>query len=469
LPEARICGFQINLRPDQMPADKDTIEVGFSAHTSQGDFRLFPPRVMRLGAQRRITYFPAAANDLQKSTARRPRKRADSRIKIAVFTHDLGFGGGQLYLQELLRQLAHRSDIEGVVRCPTDGPLRSELSRLGYMTEIYRTPSTSNVEEHDREIDAVRRWLLDNDFDCVISNTLGAYYAINAAAEGGIPSIWAVHESFPLETWSAYYTQELPGSDFFLSRIKAAFQSCSMVVFESDATREIFLQYGCGVRFVKMAYGVNNSAVDTFLRDFDRDNARDRLGVVKDAKMILCMATFEPRKQQILLAQAFAELLPRHAEATLWLVGASPSQYAVALGQYLERKGVGGSIRLVPVAPDPYPWYAMADGFALMSDLESMPRSLLEAMSFGLPVLATRVFGIPELIDHGRTGLLVEPSSLASASQGLSTLLGLSDTERHSMGCAARDKIRTSHDSRGYADGYLSLIKSLVDQAGNPG
>jgi glycosyltransferase involved in cell wall biosynthesis len=111
----------------------------------------------------------------------------------------------------------------------------------------------------------------------------------------------------------------------------------------------------------------------------------------------------------------------------------------------------------------------MADGFALLSDLESMPRSLLEAMSFGLPALAARVFGIPELIDDGRTGLLVEPSSLRNATQGLNALLGLSDLERTSMGRVAREKIRTSHDSRGYADGYLSLIKSLTDQAQESG
>jgi glycosyltransferase involved in cell wall biosynthesis len=311
--------------------------------------------------------------------------------------------------------------------------------------------------------------LLDNDFDCVISNTLSGYYAINAAAEAGIPCVWAVHESFPLETWSAYYTQEHPGSDFFLSRIKAAFRRCSTVVFESDATREMFLEHGCGARFLKMPYGVDNSAVDRFLQDFDRDGARARIGIPKGAKMIVCMATFEPRKQQILLAQAFAEVLPRHPECTLWLVGDSPSQYSIALSQYLERKGLGESIRLIGVVPDPYPWYAMADGFALLSDLESMPRSLLEAMSFGLPALAARVFGIPELIDDGRTGLLVEPSSLRNATQGLNALLGLSDLERTSMGRVAREKIRTSHDSRGYADGYLSLIKSLTDQAQESG
>jgi glycosyltransferase involved in cell wall biosynthesis len=60
----------------------------------------------------------------------------------------------------------------------------------------------------------------------------------------------------------------------------------------------------------------------------------------------------------------------------------------------------------------------MADGFALLSDVESMPRSIMEAMGFGLPVLASRVYGIPELIDDGKTGLLIEPNSRRSAAEG---------------------------------------------------
>ena len=463
LPEARICGFQVNLHPDQIPANQDTISVEIEAHTTRGDSRRFPPRALRL-ARQEIAGGPATPADLRQSTLPRSPKPTNRRIKIAVFTHELGYGGGQLYLQELLRQLAHRADLDCIVRCPTDGPLRDELLRLGYLIEICRAPSLLNAADHDRETDAVSCWLSERDIDCVIANTLGGYYAINAAADAGIPNVWAVHESFPLETWSAYYTQELPGSEFFLSRIKAALRRCSAVVFESNATREMFLRHGCGARFLKMPYGIDNSAADRFIRDFDRVGARARLGVAKDQRMILCMATFEPRKQQILLAQAFAEVLPRHPEATLWLVGDSLSQYSLALGQYLKRKGVDGSVRLVGVAPDPYPWYAMADGYALLSDLESMPRSLLEAMSFGLPALATRVFGIPELVDDGRTGLLVEPSSLQAATRGLERLLSLSDAQRNSIAQAARESVRMNYDSQNYGEGYLSLIRGLVGQ-----
>ena len=174
------------------------------------------------------------------------------------------------------------------------------------------------------------------------------------------------------------------------------------------------------------------------------------------------MGTVEPRKQQILLAQAFADLMKRHRDAVLLLVGDYPSHYSMALRDYLESSGVDGKIRLLPIVSDPYPWYAMADGFALLSDVESMPRSIMEAMGFGLPVLASRVFGIPELIDEGKTGLLIGPNSRRSAAEGLDKLLCLSMQERAAMGQAARERIRTGFDSGAHAEACLALIRGLV-------
>ena len=58
---------------------------------------------------------------------------------------------------------------------------------------------------------------------------------------------------------------------------------------------------------------------------------------------------------------------------------------------------------------DTYPWYRAADLLVSASDIESLPRSVLEAMCFRVPVLATSIFGLPELISDGETGFLFEP------------------------------------------------------------
>ena len=457
LPDARICGFRINVHPERLPADA-TIDVGFAVHLMSGQVHTFAPRPLPLSRHTNgDTRAPAPA-----SLPSRANRRAGKRIRIACFAHDLGYGGGQLYLQELLRQFATRAQVECIVRSPSDGPLHRELMALGFAVEIVPEPSTANADHHDQATRELGTWLLRQEFDCVLANTLSGFHAINAAHDARLPSLWAIHESFPLSTWAGFYTNERPGSQFVLARIKAALSRCPAVIFEAEATRQMFLPYGSEETLLKIPYGIDVSTIDRFLLSFDRDQTRAKLAISPRSRALLCMGTMEPRKQQIFLAQAFAEITTEHGDAELLLVGDYPSPYSRALHQYLEAVGLGRTIRVFPVAPDPYPWYAVADGFVLLSALESMPRSMLEAMAFGQPVLASRVFGIPELIDDGTSGLLLEPNSLRSASDGLRKLLRLSDEERNSMARAAREKVMRDHDARGYAEKYLSLIGRLV-------
>ena len=62
--------------------------------------------------------------------------------------------------------------------------------------------------------------------------------------------------------------------------------------------------------------------------------------------------------------------------------------------------------------------------FALTSRSEGMPQSLLEACVAGIPVIASNVGGIPEVIKHGQTGLLVEPGDECALAEGLAEILG---------------------------------------------
>ena len=128
---------------------------------------------------------------------------------------------------------------------------------------------------------------------------------------------------------------------------------------------------------------------------------------------------------------------------------------------------MNSSSRLPLAASHRQTWYGVADAFVLLSDVESMPRSLMEAMSFGLPSLATNVYGVSELIEDGRTGFLIQPNSLRSAVDGLEKLLDMPVAKRSAMGAAARHKIATAHDSKDYVAAYSSLIKSLVAQGGS--
>ncbi len=70
--------------------------------------------------------------------------------------------------------------------------------------------------------------------------------------------------------------------------------------------------------------------------------------------------------------------------------------------------GLGGRIRLAPMTDDLTPWYRAADVLVSVSDVESMPRSAIQAMACGTPVLAAAVYGVSELVEDGFTGWIFE-------------------------------------------------------------
>ena len=106
-----------------------------------------------------------------------------------------------------------------------------------------------------------------------------------------------------------------------------------------------------------------------------------------------------------------------------------------------------------------------ADAMVLPSDEESMPRVVLEAMAFELPILATSVWGVPELIENGRNGLLCEPSDLDSMEDGLRRLLSLTPEEAAALGRAGGETLRPERDIAPYAE----KIRALFEQPGGGG
>jgi glycosyltransferase involved in cell wall biosynthesis len=89
--------------------------------------------------------------------------------------------------------------------------------------------------------------------------------------------------------------------------------------------------------------------------------------------------------------------------------------------------------------------FAQADVFVLPSLAEGIPVVLMEAMCSGVPCVTTPVNGIPELIEHGVSGLLATPGDVASLTAQLQRMLSSSDL-RKSLAEAARDKVTSDFD-----------------------
>lgn len=90
---------------------------------------------------------------------------------------------------------------------------------------------------------------------------------------------------------------------------------------------------------------------------------------------------------------------------------------------------------------------------------------LLEAGAAGLPIVATEVGGIPEIVMHGDGGMLVPPASPASLAAALETIEALEPEARTRMGAAARERVVRHHDLAEVADHWEALYSDLAAAA----
>ena len=146
--------------------------------------------------------------------------------------------------------------------------------------------------------------------------------------------------------------------------------------------------------------------------------ARD--GAVTRGPIIGTLARLIPSKGIRILLDAIPHLLQKYPEALLLVGGGGEEQEA------LERqaRALGIADRVVFVGPvqDPRDFYRRLDVFVLPSLDEAFGLVVLEAMAMGLPVIGTRVGGVPEVLTHGVNGWLVEPGDSAVLAAGLRTL-----------------------------------------------
>jgi L-malate glycosyltransferase len=179
------------------------------------------------------------------------------------------------------------------------------------------------------------------------------------------------------------------------------------------------------------------------------------------------MSNFRPVKRTSVLVELLARVR-EHVDARMLLIGDGPERRALA--EAFARAGLGRQVRFLGMVQDPAPWLREGDVFVLPSAMESFGLSALEAMASGLPVVASRVGGVPEVVDDGVTGLLVEPESTVAFAEAATALL-LSRERREAMAHAGRARaVRLFSPQRAVA-AYLETYGAapLRDHASSAG
>lgn len=152
-----------------------------------------------------------------------------------------------------------------------------------------------------------------------------------------------------------------------------------------------------------------------------RSKARRLLGIEKGQKVVGSVANFSPKKDQRTLLEAVRRLVPRHPDVRVVLVGTGPLE--PELRRQASEPDLVGRVHFAGLRDDVQAILPAFDVFALSSLHEGLPIALLEAMATGLPCVATRVGGAPELIADGHSGFLVPPRSARDLAAAIDEVL----------------------------------------------
>lgn len=151
-------------------------------------------------------------------------------------------------------------------------------------------------------------------------------------------------------------------------------------------------------------------------------DVRSELGIPSEALVLASIGDLRPQKAYEVLLEATADLRRSHPSLRVLIAGEGPER--PILEQMLDSMGLRDTIQLLGRRADVADVLAACDVAVCCSDFEGTPLAVIESMAAGKPVVATRVGGLPDVVEDGVTGVLVEPRSptrLAGAIDGLLT------------------------------------------------
>jgi glycosyltransferase involved in cell wall biosynthesis len=206
------------------------------------------------------------------------------------------------------------------------------------------------------------------------------------------------------------------------------------------------------------------NAIDTeqFARTLSTQEAKSRLGFSSDRLLIGGMGRLSEEKGFDHLIRAVHRLIEDGAPVDLAIIG--DGDQLGPLSRLIDQLGARDHMRLLGYRTDGLDLYQAMDVFALSSLREGLPNVLLEAMATEVPLVATRVAGVPQLVRHDETGLLVEPGDKDALSAALRRLID-DEALRNRLALAARDMVVRDYGFASRMDAVCGVYDELLGDA----
>lgn len=366
---------------------------------------------------------------------------AEIRARVLYLAHTFAVGGAEEMVLNLVRHLPDEYQ-RAVVCIDQPGPIGAEIEKTG--TPVRALGLQPGLK---RPFDVMRLQHALHEFEPTIVHTFlltASLYGRFAAMLARVPIVIGSevniyqHKQWPhrvAERWLMRHTDA--------------------VVASARSVRDFYLdQIGADPDKVVVIYNaVDWSQLQT---SRSRTELRAELGVPVDVPVAGIIARLTEQKAHRVLFEA---LIRRPELGSLHVIAVGDGHLRDDLQSRAERLGLASRIHFAGARRDLGNILNAVDMFVMPSLWEGLPLSLVLAMGAGLPVIASRVAGIPEVVDEGVSGLLVEPGKAAPLADAMARVV-IDDSLRESLGRRARALVRP----RFGVDGYIASTKALYER-----
>lgn len=405
--------------------------------------------------------------------------RSTPKIRVMFVAHDSQLYGAQLALLDILQNL-DRSKFTPTVVAPQSGPFTEKVAQLGItvvtgvvMRWIYkrspislasllrtpwrlcRAPAIYGLFLCGLPVRVARLLFLFHrlDIDVVYTNTITVFDGAIAARISRRPHIWHLHEQIDA---NKEILKLFPGK--WISRTVVPKFSSRIIVASCALRAKLFPG-----DYATSKITVIHNGVDTKLfRPHQSEHfLHSELSVATDVRLIgICGAIQEDKGLEVFI-RAAAEVAKTHPTAQFVVIGDGHESYIDHLHELVRKVGLEDKVHFIGWRSEVSAIFCELEMIVIASMQEAFGRTAIEAMAVGKPVVSTRCGGPEEVINHGKTGFLVDIDDHNKLASRISELLS-NQLLAHEMGLAGRIKVEKSFSVQDIAEGVEKIISSSV-------
>jgi glycosyltransferase involved in cell wall biosynthesis len=374
-----------------------------------------------------------------------PRSTVDRPVVCQVL-HSLHVGGAEVLAAALARQLADQ--FQFVFACLDDlGPLGEELRQEGFPVEVLHRQAGWDLACARR----LARWVADCGAHLIQAHQYTPFFYAR------LP-VWLGRRPPVLFTEHGRFHPDRPNPRRMLFN-RLFLRPCDRVVAVGRSVKQALIDNeGIPAERIEVIYNGVPLARLAGVAAL-RQQVREELGISPAAAVAILVARLDPIKDHGTALAVAARLRQTRPDFKLLIVGDGPLR--ADLEARVKAMELGDTVQMLGLRTDVPRLLAAADLFLLTSLSEGIPVTLIEAMGAGLPVVATRVGGVPEVVVDGQTGLLADASDADALAAAVRKLL-TDATLRQRLAMAGQARAAALFSQQAMHAAYARLYREML-------